>query len=71
MTDDVKGRHTGAERTASLAVLAAMGAFLGFAVSDQSWAACMLWGLVGGIAAVPVVIGAKRVARYVSRRRTL
>lgn len=70
MTDALNNRHAGAERIASLAVLAAMGVFLGLSASDQSWAACILWGLVGGIAVVPVVIGAKHVARYVSRRRT-
>ncbi|MBP2400720.1 hypothetical protein JO379_000189 [Streptomyces syringium] len=70
MADDLKNRYTGAERMASLAVSTGMGVFLGLSVSDQSWEACILWGLVGCIAVVPLGIGATRVARYVSRRRT-
>ncbi|MGW2602084.1 hypothetical protein [Streptomyces klenkii] len=70
MTEDMKNRQTSAERTASLAVSAAMGAFLGLTVSDQSWAACIVWGLAGGIVAAPVVMGATRVARYVTKRRS-
>ncbi|WP_030376208.1 hypothetical protein [Streptomyces rimosus] len=70
MTDDLKNRHTGAERTVSLAVSAAMGVILGLTVSDQSWEACILWGLAGGIVAAPVLMGATRVTRYVAKRRS-
>ncbi|MGW7555511.1 hypothetical protein DMH18_11240 [Streptomyces sp. WAC 06783] len=69
MTDDLKNR-TGAERTVSLAVSAAMGVTLGLTVSDQSWEACILWSLVGCIAVVPIVMGATRAARYVAKRRS-
>ncbi len=70
MTDPLESPYSGAERTAEFAVLSGLGVVLGLTLSDQSFVASALWGLAAGIAAAPVVRGARRVARYVSRRRT-
>ncbi|MGR4878075.1 hypothetical protein ACIPUC_01370 [Streptomyces sp. LARHCF249] len=69
MTDDLESRYPGAERNITLAVLGGLGVVLGLRLGDQSFVASALWGLAGGIAVVPVVIGATRVARFVARRR--
>ncbi|KOU05336.1 hypothetical protein ADK86_07380 [Streptomyces sp. NRRL F-5755] len=70
MTDDLASRYSGVERTVSLAVLSGLGVVLGMRVGDQSFAASILWGLAGGIATAPVLMGATRVARYVAKRRS-
>ncbi len=70
MTDDSERRYSGVERIVSLVMLGGLGMVLGLCVRDQSFEASILWGLAGGIAAAPVVMGATRVARYVAKRRS-
>ncbi|MFI1840011.1 hypothetical protein [Streptomyces olivaceoviridis] len=69
MTDNLESRSSGVERTVTLAVLGGLGVVLGLRLGDQSFMACILWGLVGGIATAPITIGATRVARYLAERR--
>lgn len=69
MTNALENRYPGAERNITLAVLGGLGVVLGLRLGDQSLVASALWGLAGGIAMVPVITGAIRVARYVANRR--
>ncbi|MFD7665658.1 hypothetical protein [Streptomyces sp. NPDC059788] len=70
MTDDSERRYSGVERTVSLVMLGGLGVVLGLCVRDQSFVASILWGLAGGIAAAPIIMGATRLARYVAKRRS-